>query len=329
MSLAKRSTAKAKQNLILLKFTRQINDQDLELPQWQFMQKEYDECQNEEWVTKAVVSIFNSILFQQRVFFNLTRDTTRALLKADKNWDTSIGMKNENYKALIQELLSSELIREVKKGTKSYVYEVISPELLDFMVVNSVKQKAECEAFADGEAAVNEPKNIVTKDQSNTSVDDELNITPDERSEPEQIVQPATQKQAVSFKQCVQMWLTETDNKFSKEFLPSLMDICIANGVTEEDISVRDFLKLTIQRLKQTPKIKEWAEDLELQFDAVVTQAYSQIILPECKPVPKTKMLTDDELNTIDFYAGSKSVTPERPFLFNQDIVVDPPSYLK
>ena len=128
MSFIKRAIQKANSKLITLKSTKYTHEEDLELPQWQFLKDEYTECQTEPWLTKAVLSICNSIIYQQRVFFVLTKKSARELFKSDKNWKKPIGLKDENYKKLIQELTESDLIRLVKKDGQAYVYELISPE---------------------------------------------------------------------------------------------------------------------------------------------------------------------------------------------------------
>lgn len=150
----KRAAAKLdelKENLVILKYTRKINDSDLLLPEWFTLAADYKAAEDEQTIIKALISLRNAIIFQRRVVFCLSRDCTRELINQDKNWKQSPGLKNENYKLIISMAIQLNMIKEVQKGRSKQlsVYEVIDNELLQILKINVDAQTQEVFDFVN------------------------------------------------------------------------------------------------------------------------------------------------------------------------------------
>lgn len=150
MSIVTKNKSKAAQKLICLKKTRHITQDDLFLPEWETIKKEYDELQGGEWVDKAIVSLLNSALFQRRVVFVLAKRSFRELAKSDKNWTRQIGLKDENWKSLIQEITSRDIVKCIHKTEKGrLVYEIIEEDILNLLNIDVNAQRNEAIQFAN------------------------------------------------------------------------------------------------------------------------------------------------------------------------------------
>lgn len=150
MSIVTKNKAKAAQKLICLKKTRAINEDDLWLPEWDTLKKEYDAHQNGEWIDKAIVSLLNSAIFQRRVVFVLAKRSFRELAKSDKNWKKPIGLKDENWKTLIFEVINRDIVKCIHKTDKGrLVYEIIENDILKMINISVDEQRKEAIEFAN------------------------------------------------------------------------------------------------------------------------------------------------------------------------------------
>jgi hypothetical protein len=149
-SLALSSINSVGRELVVLRRTRSIDKQDLELPEWEQMQFEYDSCQGESWVNRAIVSLLNSLIFQRRVFFILSRGAFRRLLNEDKNWKKQIGLKNDNWTVFLRTAKDRGIIKErYVSSTKAHVYELIHSEMLNIVKINVGQQFEEAVKFSE------------------------------------------------------------------------------------------------------------------------------------------------------------------------------------
>src|SRR5574343_1572376 len=150
MSIIQKSKVVIAETLVVLKKTRKIEAQDLSLLEWQMLKNEYDENAKSEWVDKALVSMLNSIVFQRRVVFILTKRAFRELCQSDMNWTKKIGLKDESWKTFIHEATGRQLIKKVY-GTSNgrLVYELINKEILDLLMIDRAKQYQEAIDFAN------------------------------------------------------------------------------------------------------------------------------------------------------------------------------------
>src|SRR5690606_33211235 len=120
-----------------------IIEEDLILPEWKFAKELYDDCQGADWLSKAIVSLINSIFYQRRVVFVLSKRAFRDLAKSDKNWTNPIGLKDSNYRKLLSEITKSKLVKLVHRGPGSWVYEVTNETILGYLYIDVEAQRNE------------------------------------------------------------------------------------------------------------------------------------------------------------------------------------------
>jgi len=155
----------------LLKMVKHITPQDTEADEaWNMVKQEYETCQKEDWATKATVTVINSILFHRRVYFVLSRDGLRGLLKTDPNWEKPIGLKNENYSFLLSRFYCG-LIEKVEDRTVPFtgrnltIYKVIDKDILRFLSIEPEKQLDEVRKYIDTYEGNKKYKNPLTKEE--------------------------------------------------------------------------------------------------------------------------------------------------------------------
>lgn len=149
MSIITESRQVAAEHLFVLSRTRKIEVQDLQLPEWKLLAEEYLEHERSEWLERAIISLINSLFFQRVVFFLMSRRSFRKLCRTDRNWKKSIGLKDENFKKLIQEaVLRKFILVEEKLPNDIWVWKVVHPALLSHITVDIPAQKAAVTAYA-------------------------------------------------------------------------------------------------------------------------------------------------------------------------------------
>ena len=135
--------------MVILNRTKEIKPDDLDFPEWKFMQMAYDDEVNMTWLTKAIASVTNSILYQRRIYFCLERNNVRKVLKNDKNWKSQIGLSNDKYSSLIFELVNSGLIEAVDQDCRPQIYKLVQPEIVKLIKVDEALQYSEVIDFVE------------------------------------------------------------------------------------------------------------------------------------------------------------------------------------
>ena len=124
--------------LVYLQETRYITNEDVKNNKvWKDLKSGYSYIKKDKtakWVDKAIQTVLNSIVFQQRVFFCMTRMNTRVLLKEDQNWG-NLALDNNKYGFLLEEMKDDGLIT-IDKSEKPWMMEVIEPEILTMINLN-------------------------------------------------------------------------------------------------------------------------------------------------------------------------------------------------
>ncbi len=105
---------------------------------------------------RACVSLLNAITEQRRIHFVMTRDSTAALLRGDKNWKAILGRNarwsNKTYQPMIDFLANGlKWVKFTVPADKRLpmVCEVVHPLLLERLVIDGAAQKREVEAFVE------------------------------------------------------------------------------------------------------------------------------------------------------------------------------------
>jgi hypothetical protein len=164
MSIVKSLEAAVNTNYVFLRVTREITQFDIDNdPAWNMVYKEYDQNKDGTWLSKACASVINSIICQRRLVFIMNRNHIRNMLQNDKNWKPEIGLKNENYSALIKMMCSGlvEKKEEVlikKTGRYVVLYKVVHPEVLKFLKCDEDEQTDEARNSLNKGEVVAPPK---------------------------------------------------------------------------------------------------------------------------------------------------------------------------
>ena len=129
--------------LIVLSKTKHISEDDVEVhAKWEVLKEWYQAIDgSDDWVDQAIMSIINSIVYQERVYFCLERENIRNLLKNDLNWSKSLGMSNEKYSYLLAELINRGFIGLFDDTKKPHIYKVIEPMLLNMIKIESEEEQ--------------------------------------------------------------------------------------------------------------------------------------------------------------------------------------------
>lgn len=144
MSMSKydKTIEKLEQDAIILQYVKTIQKEDLVLPEWFELNEDYKTAKHP--LAKVIITIRNSILFQRRIFFCLTRKTLRSLLEVDENWEIKGKFKNEKYSYLMKLLTETfGIIKLAQKNSNSRgldVYQVIDQSLLKYLKIDENKQ---------------------------------------------------------------------------------------------------------------------------------------------------------------------------------------------
>lgn len=151
-------------NYSYLKSAKLITEEDMEGdPAWNELGRDYAEAkeENSPWAIKAILTIVNSIIFQRRLVFIITRKSLRKLLRSDKNWGSNLGLKQGNYKYILKLIYShvGELVEyghSKQTGRNIAIIRVTSKDILKYLNVNYEEQLEE----ARGLLRVKRVKNI-------------------------------------------------------------------------------------------------------------------------------------------------------------------------
>jgi hypothetical protein len=146
-------------NLYLLTRAKTIQEEDIEVhAKWAIVKKWYDDTKNHpdvEWVDKAMTTILNSIVYQNRAVFAVTLEKTRELLRGDKNWwvdgekGSGIGLKDTNYSLLFNKLVEAGVIEQVReqKHREPRVFRVCEGDFKDMLEINISAEEQEREVL--------------------------------------------------------------------------------------------------------------------------------------------------------------------------------------
>lgn len=166
----------------LLKRPRVITEEDLEVfPKWGTILEWYraiEEDPNHDWVHQALHSMINAAIYQERIYFAVTRNTLTELFRKDSNWKRAISLSPKNYSFLLNEMVESGIFEahpeneRLKLQKKPMIFKVIDEAVLSFIKTTpeSVQEKQvldfveNCEEEEPG----NNPGNNVGNNSGNT-----------------------------------------------------------------------------------------------------------------------------------------------------------------
>jgi hypothetical protein len=133
---------------VMLSETRLVTEKDCEKTEWEELRLDYLEITNPLY--RAVISIKNAILHQQRLVFCMTRGNTRKLITEDQNW-AKAGLDNNSWNRLIKLMIQSKIVEVIQPGTERIpnIYKVIEKDLRNSIQADEQEQIKECQDFVN------------------------------------------------------------------------------------------------------------------------------------------------------------------------------------
>jgi hypothetical protein len=125
------------ENLITLQKTKKIAKDDL--PEWLQLKEAYDET--EDSIQRTIVSLFNSIMYQRRLYFVLTRDVTKRLVREDKNHKIKTAFRNNYWQTIIAKCTNElKMLELVAIENNVAVYKCIDETIRNYIKIDEQKQ---------------------------------------------------------------------------------------------------------------------------------------------------------------------------------------------
>lgn len=248
--------------LIILSKTKKILQDDVEVhAKWEVLNEWYNAIGDDgDWIDKAVMSVINSMVYQERIYFCMERENIRTLLKNDKNWKGQLGMDNNKYKWLLAELVDREFIMAHNNVKRPHIYKVIEPTILNMIKVESeAEQLSQVIEFRD-----KNPKHSVADGYADgyADVENKRNREIENKGELE-----CSEK--ISFQQLLFKQITDGLPRFDE--IPYLAQLAVENC---EDFECDNFtvstLKKHLQNMckgKVSPKQKEYISKIVSNFE--------------------------------------------------------------
>jgi len=97
-------------------------------------------------------------------------------------------------------------------------------------------------------------------------------------------------------------------SKNRQENLDILVETCKNNGLTSNDMSVREFVRLTMNDLRNTPDNNKWIEQIKLDFDKAVELSFA----------PDIKVAKSKEEREYDTMLKQKAITEQGKYYRNR-----------
>ena len=178
-------------DLICLTLTRNLkNENGLPHPIWDWLKNQY-EIINKSPVSaehRTYISVLNSILNQERIFFALTRTKLLSLVKGDLNFKKrGIGFDKKSYSFILHKLQKEGIVQKyLDPDSKNNAtgYEVINPIFLEFLdrKINRELQKQQVVDFVnrnqkqtESQTALRTKYNSIKVYKNNTEYSQDIN----------------------------------------------------------------------------------------------------------------------------------------------------------
>lgn len=149
-----------RKNLCLLQFTRPdlknerfASDSERH---WRALADAYRAADHTDPVNRVLLDVANAVMFQKRMYCNLSRESLQALTRGSQNWPTNQGFRPTLYAKILSALQERGYVRLVAKGVghAAACYEIVKAPLLEHLKENGIdsvagaKQRRECLLFA-------------------------------------------------------------------------------------------------------------------------------------------------------------------------------------
>ena len=141
--IARRLKEKGPNKFCLVK-TRVITKEDMEIiPKWETIKSWYEALEsdpNSESIHMILQSMVNALVYQERIYFAITRSNVIELFKNDKNWKKKKpSMSNASYKDLLVEMVESGMFEAHPENERFYaqrkprIFKLVDETILSLM----------------------------------------------------------------------------------------------------------------------------------------------------------------------------------------------------
>lgn len=269
----------------ILTRVRIITQDDLDTSdKWNTVKKWYQDTEkdpNNQWLDFALHSIFNSILYQERIYFAITRKKLRELFQRDTNWSDPLGLDSNEYSTLIQTMYTCGMFEghpeneSLKKQRKPMIFKVVNKDMLSLMQgISEEDQERQVIDFVKKSSKLDEDD---FEDFSADQVADQVADTDskkvrktDSKTDSESVLDDSQTNQdsiKINFDQFLLIQITEELPKFGQ--LEELAKLAITN-CKDFDADMRTIKKfekhLTNMIAKPSPKQKDYIKKLANKF---------------------------------------------------------------
>jgi hypothetical protein len=268
-------------NYCLLTRARIITEEDIgSNKKWKTLRAWYDQAENSpntHWIDQALQSMVNAIVYQERIYFAITRETLKELFQNDTNWKNKISLSPSYYGFLISEMVNSGFFeahpnnKRFKKQRKPMVFKVVDKRILNLL-------KAPCEKEQEQQVLnfvenydKNEESNIVVNNVVNNVVNTESQKVRESES---QVEMEMTCKNNVESKDKITLeqllWKELPDNLPRYEELKDLAKKAIVNcedfNIGSQDVRIFTKHLVNLKGGKLTVKQKDHIDGIVQRF---------------------------------------------------------------
>ena len=233
-----------------------IGQDDIEAnPKWAYLKEAYSEVENArnvDWMHWLLPPLFNAILYQERIYFVLSRKTFRSEVRdADKNWTNDYkgpGFSNTKWPLFTKYLQEEGILELYNKGSNNTdIYKVVNEELLSFLKIDEAKQLQESIEYAKKPNNNSDLDDDLSEDRLEDRLEDQ-----EERSKKKETSKPTKPtKNLLSFKDFIYSQCTEVngDIESDKEYMYLLAEDAVANAeVDPESHSDKDMFEKYLKK---------------------------------------------------------------------------------
>jgi len=273
-SLLMKKILATKNELIILKTTKVIQPEDLIHPHWQMSQDLYDDLNNESFgydpISRALATMLNSAIHQNKVCFAVTRTSLQNLIRSDQNYTFEQGkaFSSNQYKDVIKKATDSGIFEIIfdndKTSRKPLGLKIALPEILEYMKVDINEQTKQLEQF------LNNKNNDNNKFEDTKAKDTAIKANP-----VKQEVETKTNK--ISFKEMLNGRFPASES-VNFGLLSAIIETAALNcdDFDNDIFTVSTLVTHYFGKKQKTKAQKEYKENIEEKFESLLGEWFAK-----------------------------------------------------
>ena len=221
-----------------------IEQDDIEAnKKWAFLREAYEEVENArnlDWMHWLLPSLFNAILYQEKIYFVFSRDIfRREVMKKDENWSEGVkppGFGDTKWPLFTQYLRDEGILELYNKGSNNTkIYKVINEELLSHLKIDEEKQLQEAIEYSKNPKKKGNDIDTLELEEAPHELQHELQHQEERSKKKEESKIPT--KQLLSFKDFIYSQCTEVNGgiESDKEYMYYLAEDAVANAEVDPE----------------------------------------------------------------------------------------------